>query len=95
VARVAVYPRAFMSDTDAQVTETTAKVLVPAIIDALTKPLAAGEAEAVARQIGEESKAVVFNGTIDEVNDFYLKKNWTDGLPIVPPTVDRVEEFLK
>jgi len=95
VARVAVYPRAFMSDTDAQLTETTTKVLIPGIVEALTKPLSPSEADAVAKQIVGESRTTVCSGTIDEVNKFFLQKNWTDGLPIVPPTVDRVEEFLK
>jgi hypothetical protein len=95
VARVAVYPRAFNSDTDDLVTETTTNVLVPKIIDGLTKPLQAAEADAVVKQIAGESKAVVFSGTVNEVNRFFIEKNWTDGLPIIPPTVDRVEEFLQ
>ena len=29
-----------------------------------------------------------------DVNEYYQNKGWTDGLPIVPPTEDRVREFL-
>ena len=29
-----------------------------------------------------------------DVNELYQQKGWTDGLPIVPPTEERVHEFL-
>ena len=29
-----------------------------------------------------------------EVMEYYFDQGWTDGLPVVPPTVDRVAEFL-
>jgi hypothetical protein len=38
---------------------------------------------------------VVFEGTFDEVNRFFYENEWSDGLPIVPPTADRVGEFLR
>ena len=38
---------------------------------------------------------VVFEGTYDEINRFYYENGWSDGLPIVPPTAARVQEFLK
>lgn len=36
----------------------------------------------------------VASGSIDEINDAFAERGWSDGLPIVPPTVDRVERFL-
>jgi hypothetical protein len=38
---------------------------------------------------------VVFEGTPDEVNRFFYENGWSDGLPIVPPTAARVDEFLR
>jgi len=29
-----------------------------------------------------------------DVNEHYQQNGWTDGLPIVPPTEERVREFL-
>ena len=29
-----------------------------------------------------------------EVIEYYFKQGWTDGLPVVPPTVERVREFI-
>lgn len=37
----------------------------------------------------------VYRGTFDQVNDFFYDKGWTDGLPIIPPTREAVEEMLK
>ena len=31
---------------------------------------------------------------IDDVNDYFYERGWTDGLPIVPPTEERVEAML-
>jgi hypothetical protein len=38
---------------------------------------------------------IVFEGTFDEVNRFFYENEWSDGLPIVPPTAERVGEFLR
>lgn len=32
---------------------------------------------------------------IDEINQYFDKNGWTDGLPIIPPTIERVERMLK
>jgi len=37
---------------------------------------------------------IVFGGSFDEVNRYFVEREWSDGLPIVPPTVDRVGTFL-
>jgi hypothetical protein len=42
-----------------------------------------------------EPGEVVFEGTPDEVNRFFYENGWSDGLPIVPPTAERVAEFLR
>ena len=42
-----------------------------------------------------EPGEIVFEGTPDEINRFYYENGWSDGLPIVPPTAARVDEFLK
>ncbi len=42
-----------------------------------------------------EPKDTVFNGTLDEVNTFFYAREWSDGLPILPPTMERVEAFLR
>ena len=41
-----------------------------------------------------ESARVTSPGAVD-VNDLYQQRGWTDGLPIVPPTEDRVRDCLE
>jgi hypothetical protein len=37
---------------------------------------------------------IVFRGTFEQVNAYFYERQWSDGLPIVPPTVEKIEEFL-
>ena len=37
---------------------------------------------------------IVFRGSFDEVNGHFVEREWSDGLPVVPPTVDRIGAFL-
>jgi len=40
------------------------------------------------------SRDIVFSGSWEDVNDHFWRKEWSDGLPIVPPTMAKIEEFL-
>ena len=40
------------------------------------------------------AKEIVFRGTFEEVNEYFHERDWTGGLPIVPPTIEKIEEFL-
>ena len=37
---------------------------------------------------------IVFEGALRQVQEFFYENLWTDGLPIIPPTIESVEEFL-
>ena len=41
------------------------------------------------------ARDVICSGTFEEVNEYFLKHELSDGLPIVPPTVEKVEAFLR
>lgn len=34
-------------------------------------------------------------GTVEDVNKYFFEKGWSNGLPIIPPTPEKVEEMLK
>lgn len=89
--QVALYPDPFDLETNAQLQDKSAKIVVPQIIDALTKPIPAPKGTAEKR-VGRE---IVFTGTIDQINRYFTDKGWSDGLSITPPTKEKVEEFLK
>ena len=75
--------------------QNTREVLWPQIVEALTKPITDEEIAEYRKAVVGEAKDIVFTGTLDEVNKYFVKMRWSDGLPIIPPTIDRVEEFLK
>lgn len=95
VLRVALYPGAFASDSEETLIANTRNILWPQIKEALTKPLQESEKRAQDDLSADDSMAVVYSGTLDEVNDYFKDMNWSDGLPIVPPTRERINEFLK
>ena len=37
----------------------------------------------------------MFTGTFEEVNEHFLRNQWSDGLPVVPPTMEKIEAFLQ
>ena len=85
------YPGHTAVDTNEVVKEKTRDIIVPEAIKAWTeKPIDVSDILAEPK-----SGDIVFKGTYDEVNAYYYEKQWGDGLPIVPPTIKRIEEFLK
>jgi hypothetical protein len=40
------------------------------------------------------AREIVFRGTFEDVNAYFYERQWSDGLPIVPPTLEKIEEFL-
>ncbi|AWI08072.1 hypothetical protein CKA38_01240 [Ereboglobus luteus] len=93
--RAATYPGAFSAHTNEELVKNTREIVWPQIVSALTEPISDGEiAERAHARMGEP-REIVFTGTQDEVSAFFADNRWSDGLPIIPPTIERVEEFLK
>jgi len=89
--RVASYPGAFTTDTAPVVEEIFTEVVIDTIIDELTIPRAK-EDTATARL---DPQQIVCKGTLEDIHSFFFDETWSDGLPIIPPTIDRIETFLK
>jgi hypothetical protein len=64
-------------------------VTVDAVVENLT--IDPAPAEVVAEP---EPLDVVFAGSSDQVSRYFVEREWSDGLPIVPPTIDRVRACL-
>lgn len=64
-----------------------------ALVSALTEPLTPEE-EAPKPKKAEKPARIIFKGSLEEVNRFFYKRGWTDGLPVIPPTDEAVEEML-
>ncbi|NLA74097.1 MAG: hypothetical protein GX846_01230 [Deltaproteobacteria bacterium] len=69
------------------------KEAMPHIIEALTKPLT--EHERAPKWVTEPLPRIAFKGSYQDINRFYYRNGWTDGLPIVPPTEEAVKEMLQ
>ena len=95
VLRVAKYPGAFALHTEAELIRNTRKVLWPQIVSALTKPITQKEIASGEKGSKGDIRDDVFSGTFDEIQAYFKEMNWSDGLPIVPPTFDKVNEFMK
>lgn len=94
VMRVAEYPGAFAADSQETLLRNTREVLWPQIVKALTTPISPEELSA-ARDKVCDLRDDVFYGTLEEVDDYFRKQNWTDGLPFIPPTYEKVSHYLK
>jgi len=70
-----------------------AKTIVDGILGALTEPMA-GAPDVPARAVRVGDRDVVFGKNLAEVNEFFRLNQWTDGLPIMPPTLEAVDQML-
>lgn len=87
---IGVYPGAPMVDSEEELIRKVEESLAPGLLEGLIGKIQTLENEEEQPDI----KKVVFSGTLDEVQDYFYQKMWTDGLPIIPPTRQRVESFL-
>jgi len=88
---IAEYPGRVDMHSRAEI-ETAMEALLPQIV----RSLAGRQSVAANREVREpQAGEVVFSGSFEEVNDFFYRKQWSDGLPIVPPTRDKIERFLE
>jgi hypothetical protein len=60
------------------------------IVTGFTRPV-----EDIVQQSEPAPRDIVFAGSLDEVQEHFYKNLWTDGLPIIPPTLEKVDQFLK
>ena len=87
---VAMMPGHAAAQSDATLRENILGVTVEQVIDNLTRDTQLGALEAE-----PDPDRVVFAGSFTEVNDHFVAREWSDGLPIVPPARARIEAFLR
>ena len=95
VLRVAEYPGVFATHSSEELVRNTREVLWPQIVAALTNQISDEERTVNVNGTKGDIRDDVFYGTIDEINAYFNEMKWSDGLPIVPPTFEKVESFLK
>jgi hypothetical protein len=80
---------------DVQSAEELRENVVAVTVDAVIANLTEAPTRAGAAVVEPAPADIVFEGNLDEVNRFFYENDWSDGLPIVPPTPERVAEFLR
>ena len=90
---VRVIPETVMCEsTVAENIEMGVSAVMDEIVAGLTKPLTLEER--TPKKEVEKPSRIIFKGNLGEVNQFFYRRGWTDGLPIVPPTEEAVAEML-
>ncbi len=76
---------------------TVVKNIEEVLVDQIVRQLTAQEApaQAAADSVAPDEREIVFKGTFEEVNEHFQRNQWSDGLPIVPPTIEKIEAFLR
>ena len=78
------------TQSDAELTENIYGVTLDDVVKNLTE--APRDVETVEDPAPRD---IVLSGTIDEINRLFIENEWSDGLPIIPPTAERVKAFLE
>ena len=95
VLRTAKYPGAFAPHSEEELRRNTREILWPQVEEALTAPITQAEADQYATAGKRPYDEVVYTGTFEEVQEFCQINEWTDGLPVTPPTDAAVWEYLR
>jgi hypothetical protein len=86
------YPGVIPLDSAEQLEEKVRTVVLDAVISSLGLAV---EPDGWARTAEPGRDEVVFRGSLHEVVDHFHEQGWTDGLPIIPPTRESVQAFLR
>ncbi len=89
--RIAEYPGPLGIQDAQQIERNIGGALIDQIVEGLTR----ADADAGAAAAERDPRAIVFSGTGEEISRHFIEKEWSDGLPVVPPTIERVEAFLR
>jgi hypothetical protein len=90
---IAEFPGVPMTQSKEELRRQVVELLLPRVIEGLSKPIQRGEPER--EVLLPQPEEAVMSGTLDEINDYFHERDWSDGLPIVPPTQERVHRFLQ
>lgn len=86
------YPPPNISVHNPQEVIERADILIEEVIKQLTQTVKVDEE--IQAKIPDD-REIVFKGDIEQVNEFIYRQGWTDGLPVMPPTIKAIEAMLK
>ena len=86
---VAMVPGHVDTQTHAELETNVLTVTVDLVVENLTR-----QPDEAVPTVEPDARDIVFEGSFEEVNRLFLENSWSDGLPVVPPTQEKVEQFL-
>jgi len=95
VLRTAEYPGAFASHSTQELLKNTRETVFPQIVEGLTREITQSEIDLYANDGKRPFDEIIYYGNYDEIQEYCRVNGWTDGLPVVPPTDDRVRTYLQ
>ena len=95
VLRTAEYPGAFASHSTQELLKNTQETVFPQIVEGLTKEITQAEIDLYANDGKRPFDEIVYYGSYEEIQEFCQVNGWTDGLPVVPPTDEKVRHYLQ
>ena len=96
VVRTAAYPGAFANDETAVQQQKARDILYDQVVTGLTTQITQDEIDRIAGDAsGAAYNDVIFTGSYQRVQEFYEVKEMCDGLPVVPPTNEKIEYYLQ
>lgn len=87
---IAEYPGMLPTDGQQEFETNIKSVLIDRIVDGLARDIHG--MSSVRNHASRDTTA--FAGDLAEIQEHFIAQGWTDGLPIVPPTLERTEAFL-
>ena len=93
-ARIVVYPPPNVLVQNSEEIYKYAETILDEVIKLLTEPVTEA-IRAVIKAEMPEPREIIFRGTLEEVNEFFRETRRTDGLPIIPPSIEKVEQLRK
>jgi len=87
---VALVPGHLDAQSPEELHDNIINVTADKVVDCLTRSTELGAIEAE-----PAGRAIVLRGGYEAVNAHFYQQEWTDGLPVVPPTRARIEAFLR
>ena len=79
---------------DAQSADEMTRNFVEVTFEQVVAGLTAVESHTLESNGEPSALDVVASGPIDEINRVFVANGWSEGLPVIPPTRDRVEAFI-
>ena len=93
--RVAEYPGAFALHTSEVLITNTRNILWDRIVTALTTPITDEELKRHNPDTGRGITDDVYYGTTEQICTHFQEMKWSDGLPFILPTYERVSRFME